>query len=167
MGIRDFGIYDFIERNALLYADREAVVFKDRRLNYLQFKENCDRMAMGLVEAGVEKGDRLAVISHNCDEFVILYGAAAKVGAIVLPVNWRMQKDEIRYVLEDCTPKILFAGSDYQETALETARDIPSIMHLHGIGPRGSKNPLMPFEELYSYKGIEIEKDISRKNGYV
>ncbi|UCG04803.1 MAG: AMP-binding protein [Desulfobacterales bacterium] len=112
MSLQDFTIYDIICRNAHNFADRESIVFKDVRLTHKQFKHKCDQVAAGLIKAGAVQGDRLGVVAHNSDEYMILYGAAAKIGAIVLPVNWRFQQDEVEYVLNDCTPKFAFAGPD-------------------------------------------------------
>ena len=112
MGLNDYTIYDFICRNAKLFGNRDSIVFNDIRLTHQEYKDRCDRLAAGLTRAGIQKGDRLGVIAHNCDEFMILYGAAAKIGAIVLPVNWRFQPDEVEYVLNDCTPRFVFTGPD-------------------------------------------------------
>jgi acyl-CoA synthetase (AMP-forming)/AMP-acid ligase II len=127
MGLYDFTVYDFICRNAQIFADRESIVFNDVRLTHKQFKDKCDQIAAGLIKAGVAKGDRLSVVAHNCDEFMILYGAAAKMGAIVLPVNWRFQQDEIEYVLNDCSPRFAFAGPDYHKTMKEALPKCNSI----------------------------------------
>ena len=101
MGLRDYTVYDFICRNAQVYPDRDSIVFNDTRLTHKQFKEKCDKLAAGLLKAGIQKGDRLGVVANNCDEFMILYGAAAKMGAILLPVNWRFQQDEVEFVFFD------------------------------------------------------------------
>lgn len=167
MGLRDFGVYDIIHRNALLYSGREALVFRNGRMTYGEYKEHCDRCAAGLVRAGVGTGDRLAVIANNCDEFIILYGATAGIGAIVLPVNWRFQRDEIRYVLQDCTPTLLFAGSEYQQVAYEASRGVSSVRALYGMGPRGEGDVLRPFQELYSEEEFSGARDGSGKAGYV
>ena len=119
MGLRDYTVYDFISRNAQLYPDRECLVFNDTRLTHRQFKEKCDRLASGLLQAGIRQGDRLGIVAHNCDEYVILYGAAARIGAIVLPVNWRFQPDEVAYVLNDGAPAMVFVGPDYRQKLLD------------------------------------------------
>ena len=80
MGLYDYTVYDFICRNATIYPDRECIVFNDTRLTHKAYKERCDRLAAGLIKAGIKKGDRLGVLAHNCDEFMILYAAAAKLG---------------------------------------------------------------------------------------
>jgi len=167
MGLRDFTIYDFIRRNAQLYPDRDSIVFNDTRLTHRQFKEKCDRMAAGLLRAGIEQGDRLGVVAQNSDEFMILYGAAAKIGAVVLPVNWRFQQDEVEYVLNDCSPKFVFAGPDYRQTAAEAAGKIASVERCYTLGGGEAAEGFRPFEELYSEEGADEEIDIPADSGFV
>jgi len=150
----DYTIYDYICRNATLYPNDDCIVFGDKRLTHKQYKEKCDHLAAGLIKAGAEKGDRLGVVAHNCDEFMILYGAAAKIGAIVLPVNWRFQQDEVEYVLNDCTPKFLFAGPDYRETVAKI-----------GGGDAGDGFEL--FSSLYTEEDADQEYDIPADSGFV
>ncbi len=134
MGLRDYTVYDFICRNAALYPERDCIVFHDKRLTYRAYKQKCDALAAGLLKTGIRKGDRLGIIAQNSDEFMILYGAAAKMGAILLPVNWRFQQDEMEYVLGDCTPRFVFAGPDFQKN-IEAARGkVASIEKCYAIG---------------------------------
>ena len=99
MGLRDFTIYDMIVRNARLFANGEAWVFAHRRVTFQQFLTEINRLSYGLKKLGLRKGDRLGVLSQNCYEFVLLYGAAARLGAIMLPINWRLNPQEIEYIL--------------------------------------------------------------------
>jgi acyl-CoA synthetase (AMP-forming)/AMP-acid ligase II len=167
MGLYDYTVYDFICRNAQIYPDRDSVVFNDVRLTHRQFKEKCDRLAAGLLQAGVNKGDRLGVVAHNCDEFMILYGAAAKLGAILLPVNWRFQQNEVEYVLNDGTPKFVFAGPEYRKMVEQTAGKVKSIERCYSIGGGEVPEGFRPFEELYSEEDAEAEWDISADSGFV
>jgi long-chain acyl-CoA synthetase len=167
MGLTDFTVYDYICRNAKIHANQESIVFNDVRLTHKQFKEKCDQAAAGLIKAGVAKGDRLGVVAHNSDEFVILYGAAAKIGAIVLPVNWRFQQDEVEFVLNDCTPKFVFAGPDYFNTIKAALPKCPSIEKCYTIGGTGDSGDFTPFAELYSEDGSDEEYDIPDGSGFV
>ncbi|MBI4776876.1 MAG: AMP-binding protein [Deltaproteobacteria bacterium] len=166
MGVHDFTIYDMIRRNARTHADNVSVVFNDRRLTHIQFKHHCDRLAGGLANAGVGKGDRIAVVAQNSDEYLILYGAASKLGAIVLPVNWRFQSNEVKYVLEDGAPKVLFAGPEYQASAVEAAGGIDTIQGFYSIGGHGTSDRFQPFEALYSENDADRDFDVSTESGY-
>ncbi len=167
MGLRDYTVYDFISRNALLYPDRECLVFNDTRLTHREFKEKCDRLASGLLQAGVREGDRLGIVAHNCDEYVILYGAAARIGAIVLPVNWRFQQDELVYVLNDGAPKMVFAGPGYRDSLLEIRHALEFAPELYAIGGGEASSGYAPFECLYSDELADMEVEIEADTGYV
>ncbi len=167
MGLYDYTIYDFICRNAQIFADRDSIVFNDVRLTHKQFKEKSDQVAAGLIKAGVAKGDRLGVVAHNCDEFMILYGAAAKMGAIVLPVNWRFQQEEVEYVFNDCTPKFVFADSNYRQSVKEALTKCKSIEKCYSIGDEDETGDFTSFSELYSEEGADEEFDIPADSGFV
>ncbi|MBU2647165.1 AMP-binding protein [bacterium] len=167
MGVRDFTIYDFIQRNAQLYPDRDAIVFNDQRLSHKVYKERCDSLASGLSKAGIKLGDRLAVIAHNSDEFMILYGAAARIGAIILAINWRFQPEEVAYVLQDCKPRFVFAGADYQQTVLEIAGKTDFIEKCYSIGAGDLKPGFLAFQSLFADPAGEPAPDISADAGFV
>lgn len=122
MAVRSYSVYDMICRNALLYPDREAIIHNGRRHSFRGFKKLCDCLASGLLRAGLGKGDRIAVLGRNSDLFIALYGAAAKTGNIIVPVNWRSQENEVEHILRDCSPRLIFAGDEY----LDMVRGIAS-----------------------------------------
>ena len=116
MGLYNFTFYDVILRNALSFRNREAWLEVDdnRTMSFLQYKENVDRLAAGLQRWGIEKGDRIGVLGKNSLEYFLLYGAAAALGAIMLPINWRLSADEVKFNLNDCEPKLVFVDREFQ-----------------------------------------------------
>lgn len=167
MGLRDYTVYDFICRNASLYAERDCIVFHNTRLTHKHYKEKCDQLAAGLLSFGIQKGDRLGVVAFNCDEFMILYGAAAKIGAIVLPVNWRFQQDELEFVLTDCTPRLVFAGPDFRQSVNEARNKSAFIERCYTMGGGEVPEGFYPFQELYISEGAETEIDLPDDSGFV
>jgi acyl-CoA synthetase (AMP-forming)/AMP-acid ligase II len=167
MGILDFTVYDFICNNVKFYPNRYSIVFNDVRLTHKEYKERCDKLAAGLSRSGIMKGDRIGIVAHNCDEFMVLYGAAAKIGAILLPVNWRLQQSEVEYIIEDCDPKVVFAGPDYRQMIAEMARKVKSIEKCYTIGGGEVTEGFLPFEGLYSEEGTDKEMNISGDSGFV
>lgn len=117
MGLYDFNIYDVIIRNALCFKDKDAwfEVEDNSSLTFAQLKEKVDHLAEGMQNLGVEKRDRIAVVGQNCVEYFLLYGAAAALGAIISPINWRLSEEELTYNLNDCSPKAVFVGKEYQD----------------------------------------------------
>jgi long-chain acyl-CoA synthetase len=99
MGLYDFTFYDLINRNAVCFKEKEAwfEVDDSRTLTFIQYKEKVDRLARGLRDSGIKKGDRIGVLGKNSLEFFLLYGAAAGLGAIVLP---GLRSHSVAYQLE-------------------------------------------------------------------
>ena len=117
MGLYDFTFYDLIRRNALVFGDRIAwnEVDDGRDVTYRQYKQMVDRLAQGLRQSGIQKGHRLGVLGKNSVEYFLLYGAAAAIGAILLPVNWRLSPEEVTFNLNDGEPTALFVDSEYAD----------------------------------------------------
>ena len=167
MGLYDFTVYDMICRSTAISPDQEAVVFNDKRLTYSEFKEKCDQLAAGLTEAGIKQGDCLGVVAHNSDEYLILYGAAAKIGAVVLSVNWRFQAEEIFFVLNDGAPRFVFVGQPYEDVVSSVVKRVTSIEKCFSMGPGTPSADYLPFSSLYTRKGADRNFDIPADAGFV
>jgi long-chain acyl-CoA synthetase len=162
-----FNLFDVIKRNALLYPDRDCIIFEDKRLSFKQFKKKCDQLAAGLSKAGISKGDRLAVIAQNSDQYGILYGAVAKIGGILVPINWRSQQEEIKYVLNDCAPKWVFVGREYRESVAKAVDKLDFIERCYGMDKEGTGGRFRPFDELYLDENLDQEIEVSPDSGFV
>jgi acyl-CoA synthetase (AMP-forming)/AMP-acid ligase II len=112
---REFGVQDFIAANAALRPQADCLVQGSTRLSFAQYHGQCQRLAAGLLAAGLKPGDRLAIMAHNCLEYLLLLGAAARMGGIVVPINWRLSQDELRFVIADARPSLGFAGPQFHE----------------------------------------------------
>lgn len=167
MGTRDYTIYDVICRNANIYPNRDAIVFNDSRLTYKDYKQKCDTIAMGLKNVGISKGDRIAVLAQNSEQYLIIYGAAAKIGAIILAVNWRFQEDEIKYVLNDCSPKIIICDPEHMKKVSDVQSAVPSIEKCYTIGVCETEKGFIPFSELYNNDILNDAIDITMDSGFV
>ena len=139
MGLYDFSFYDVVNRNAVAFGEKEAwfEVEDGRTLTFAQLKAQVDRLAAGLQKAGIEKGDRIGVLSKNNLEYFLLYGAAGALGAIVLPVNWRLSGDEVCFNLNDGSPKMVFADQEYGPLILGMKDRLPSVESYCSLGPGG------------------------------
>jgi fatty-acyl-CoA synthase len=123
---------DWLTRWATYAPEKTAVICTatHRRFTYREMNHRADRMAYALRhQLGVEKGDRVAVLAHNCIETLELFFAVGKIGAVLVPVNWRLAPAEIQYVLNDAQPKVLFFGSDFESLTLTLAPEL-SVSHL-------------------------------------
>src|SRR4051812_18480142 len=96
---RQHSVGDLLHRTARRYPDKLAVVAGDRRVTYREFDVAVNRAAHALLARGVGKGDRLALLSHNSWQYAVLAFATAKLGVVLVPVNFMLGPDEIAFIL--------------------------------------------------------------------
>ncbi|MDK9704134.1 MAG: long-chain fatty acid--CoA ligase [Sulfuritalea sp.] len=106
-------VADWIDRHAGLTPDKTAIRFPGRDVSYAQFAELVDRVAAALAASGVKRGGCVAFLGFNSPEMLALLFAAARVGALFMPLNWRLAGPEHRQMLEDCPPALLFVEGQY------------------------------------------------------
>jgi acyl-CoA synthetase (AMP-forming)/AMP-acid ligase II len=110
--------WHYVDRWAKSCPDREAIVFGAERYDYAWLKDQMDHVAKGLLEAGVEKGDRVGLLSMARPEFLSTYMAANKVGAVWLGLSPKFRLDELRFIVADCKPTVLIAVRSYLDRDL-------------------------------------------------
>jgi acyl-CoA synthetase (AMP-forming)/AMP-acid ligase II len=167
MGLTDFTFYDVIRRNAVCFADHDAWFEVDdgRTITFAGYKGMVDRLAAGLQKKGIQKGDRLGIFARNSLEYFLVYGAAAALGAIVVPINWRLSPEEVKYNLNDCAPSMVFADASFQDTIRSLRNELPSVEHTIVMGTGGSGPE--DFNSLLDL-GEDIEPaDVSSDDGFV
>ena len=116
------------KRRALhLYGRKLGVVCGDSRFTYEEFFGRCDRLAHILLGMGVGAGDRVAYLAYNCHRLLEAYYGVVQTGAILLPLNIRLSKEDFVYILNDSGARVLFFDADF--------RDVVQQMRagLHGV----------------------------------
>jgi acyl-CoA synthetase (AMP-forming)/AMP-acid ligase II len=151
MALRSFTFGDVYRRNAECFPDRTAFIFEGKRVTHLDYLRRVEGLAGGIARVGVKSGDRLAILSQNSLEMVDLIGAAALLGAILLPVNYRLSPEEIGFVLTDGAPVIVVAGAGYHDAVVALQGSLPSVRHYFGVGTAHSA--LIPFSQLSATEG--------------
>src|SRR5512136_747875 len=111
------GIGFWLTKRELLQGDREAVVDGQRRLSYRALNRRVNRLARALQSMGLKQGDRIAVLGYNGLEYVETIFAAAKLGLILVPLNWRLAPAELAFILSDSTTETLLFDSEFSKTA--------------------------------------------------
>jgi fatty-acyl-CoA synthase len=120
---------EFMRRTRRLHGDREAVVDGDRRLTYEQFFERCDRWSAALQRLGVARGDRVAYIAPNTLAQLESFYAVPQIGAVLVPVNYRLVADDFAYIVGHSGASVLCVHPDHVD-AVESIRDrIPGVRH--------------------------------------
>src|ERR1051326_6025713 len=130
---------EFARRARRLYANREAVVDESLRLTYAEFFDRCDRRSSDLQQQlGVGHGDRVAYISPNTHSQLESFYAVPQIGAVLVPINYRLTADDFAYIIGHSGAKVVCAHPDYLD-AVDGIRDqIPGVEHFVALegGPR-------------------------------
>ncbi len=129
MPVHSFTVYDIFEMNATRYATAVAVADQDRTLTFEELLQQVNALAKGLLNQGIRKGDRIAILAMNHLEYLVLNGAAAAMGAILVPINWRLSLDEIAYILSDSGAQLLF----YDDTCKEQLDTLITTHQFNGM----------------------------------
>jgi fatty-acyl-CoA synthase len=129
-----------IERNAAFTPDKPAIVFEGGILSYAAFSARIEQTACALkAEFGVDRGDRVAILSLNRPDYLVLLYACARLGAILVPLNWRLAVAEQVFILSDATAKVLALEQAFAEILPALENNLPNtgIIGLNFIPPRG------------------------------
>jgi fatty-acyl-CoA synthase len=135
-----------IERNAAFAPDKPAIVFEGAVLSYAAFHARIEQTARALkTEFGVSRGDRVAILSLNRPDYLVLLYACARLGAMLVPLNWRLAVAEQLFILSDAGAKVLVLEQAFAEILPELKKNLPdtSIVGLDFVPPRA-----IPFDQL-------------------
>jgi len=127
---------DFLSIATSICPDRVVVVFERKKYTFSQLNERVDRLANALSSLSVKKGDRLAMLQVNCNQFVETYFAAAKLGAIYVPLNFRAKGNELTYMLNTAEASTLLVGERYIELVDSLRSNLTSVRHFISIESR-------------------------------
>jgi fatty-acyl-CoA synthase len=118
-------IGDIPRLNARRYPEKKALIMDDEYLTFKELDNVSNKIANDLIFSGVKPGDKIAAMAQNCLEFPVLVYAAAKCGAVFVPVNFRYEKKELIYVINNSDPKILYFGPENALLVKEAYCDFP------------------------------------------
>ena len=116
MKVQNIGYW--LSKRKELHPNKEAVVDGNHRLSYGELESLTNQLAHGLQSMGVKHGDRCAILAYNCLEYVMTIFAAAKLGVILVPLNWRLSPPELAFNLNDSGTETLIFDNSFQDTAV-------------------------------------------------
>lgn len=127
-----------IDRNAAFSPDKTAIAFEGERLSYAAFAARIDRTATALKqELGVGRGDRVAILSLNRPDYLVLLYACARLGAMLVPLNWRLAIAEQLFILTDAGVKVLVLEQAFEGVLCELPPGT-SVVGLDFVPPHGT-----------------------------
>jgi acyl-CoA synthetase (AMP-forming)/AMP-acid ligase II len=143
-----------LTKRSKISSNKEAFVEfeKQRRFTFLALNRRCNKTANALLGLGVKPGDRVATLCKNGIEFVESYFALAKIGAVMVPVNWRLVANEANYILTDAGATVLLFDTVFNELVGQVKDTNSAIEHYVSIGS-SSPSYASDYDELADQAG--------------
>ena len=150
---------DFLNISNAICPDRDVMIFDGKRWAYGKTSERVNKLANALKGLGIKRGERLGMLEVNCSQYVEAYFAAAKVGAIFVPLNFRAKEKELSYMIGNAGAKMLIVGERYLEMVDGIHSELPTVEHCVSLG-KGEGNWLSYEGLLSSAPSEEVVEEI-------
>src|SRR5262245_57961090 len=139
---------EFARRTRRLHGNREGVVDGGLRLTYEQLFGRCDRWSAALQGLGVAPADRVATIAPNTHAQLESFYAVPQIGAVLVPINYRLTADDFAYLINHSGSKVVCAHSDYFEAVESIRSQLPQVKAF--VALEGAKTDWLDYETLLS-----------------
>lgn len=143
-----------LARNARRTPDKTAIYFNENVYTYERFNREVNKLANGLIKKGVEKGEKIALVMKNSDKFMIVFYAIMKAGAVAVPVNFRLTREEVRYILDDSDASVVFFDEEYAPMINQATEGNPKILFQVSSGHNTEKEQ-MSMQEIMTENDSE------------
>jgi fatty-acyl-CoA synthase len=153
---------DFMRRSRRLYRDREAVVDGIHRWTYGQFFERCDRWSAALQRMGVRQGDRVAYIAPNTHAQLESFYAVPQIGAVLVPINFRLADEEFVYLLNHCGAKVLCVAEPHVDVIDVIREHVPAVERF--VALEGGRHGWEDYESLLDQSAPQVERPAIREH---
>jgi len=164
LALYDYTLYDLISRSAVSFNSLPAwfEVDDQRKMTFAEIKDAVDKVAAGLQKAGVQKGDRIGVLGQNSLEYFLLFGAAGAIGAIIMPINWRLSEEEVVFILNDGAPGLLFADPEYHPLINSFKKQLVSVQDYYSL--KSPEGEFKDFDSLFDMASAIQPIDVADKD---
>jgi len=139
-------LHDFLDFHARENGAHDCVIQDNRTLSYAQMAEQVNRLANAFVKANLGAGDRFALLSRNSIEMVVVYLAASKVGAVPVPLNWRLAPTEWAYIIHNAEAVLIIAEAEFCSAVDSIRSDIPAVIGAIAIGLKDPDKAWIDFD---------------------
>lgn len=152
-------IIEMLEVNTLRHPSKEALIYQDQTYTYEEFNNKVNQLAHGLVTEGVKKGDKIAMFMKNSADFIFTYYAGAKIGAVLVPINFRLSPKEINYIVQQSNSSFIVTDQEFEDIVHEAVDEISSIQRRFST-PNAINNHFTSLSTVFSEKsenpGIQL-----------
>jgi fatty-acyl-CoA synthase len=132
---------DFLRRAADLYPDKTAIVDGAERYSYREWRERVNRFSRALLGLGVRPGDRVCILSPNSHYFLESFYATSQIGAILVPLNYRLTAADHEYILGHAGVSVAIVDADYAPVLGEIRGRLPKVRHWIATPAPGAEQP--------------------------
>ena len=148
-----------LSRNARMLPAKVAIICEDRSYTYDELNRIVNQMAHGLIALGIKKGDRVALMMKNSDYFAISFLAAAKLGAVLVPINFRLAKPEVEYILDHSDTKTVVCDEEY-DLLIEEAKS-SKVQHVIAVHKPSVKDHI-PFSQVLAPNEADPDIEVNQ-----
>lgn len=124
---------EFLAISGAICPEKEAIIFEDKRFTFSQLNERVNRLAHSLQKLGIKKGDRVALLQVNCNQCVEAYFAVTTLGAVYVPLNFRVKGPELAYMLGNSETSLVLIGERYLKVIQDTVASLPGLKQIVSI----------------------------------
>jgi fatty-acyl-CoA synthase len=156
---------EFARRARRIYPNREALVDGQTRLTYEQFFARCDRWSKVLQSFGVKPGDRVATIAPNTHAQLESFYSAPQIGAICVPINYRLSKDEFAYIINHSGAVVVCVHADYLDVIEELRSSLPNVRLF--VALEGTKPGWSDYESLIASSEPDYDAPVIRESDLI
>jgi len=153
---------EFARRARKLYPEREGVVDGELRLTYAQFFDRVDRWSSGLQRLGIRQGDRVAYLAPNTHAQLESFYAVPQIGAVLVPLNYRLTADDFAYLINHSGARIVCAHGDYLEAIEGIRSQLPGVEHF--VALEGTHAGWLDYETLLAESANDFARPEIRES---
>lgn len=153
---------EFARRARRLYPQREAIVDGEQRFTYEQFLERCDRWSAALQSLDVKPGERVAYIAPNTHAQLESFYAVPQIGAVLVPLNYRLAPPEFAYLIGHSGARVLCAHADYLDAIDSIRPQIPDVQHF--VALEGQRDGWLDYEEMIAAAPAQFHRAEASEN---
>ncbi|MDJ0644242.1 MAG: fatty acid--CoA ligase [Erythrobacter sp.] len=124
---------DIVREHAQVQGGTPAFTFGDEVITFAELNAGSNRVARALAALGVTKGERVAFLGKNHPLYFEALLGAAKIGAVMTPVNWRLAPPEVAYILDNCQARVVFVGEGFADILTQVRTETPRVEQVIGI----------------------------------
>ncbi len=149
-------------KSARRFPQRLAIAYGDHEWTYQQANDRINKLANGLTHLGVKKGENVAILLHNCPEFLETLFACFKAGIGTVPINFRLHPKECSFIIDNSEAVAVVLGDDFRDSLYALKHEMPKVKHILCI--TDPLKGMLPYEGLLkeqspNFVDVDVERD--------